>query len=109
MRPLARFYFDQFLFGFARCVPLVLALLFVFALLFLPQVNGAFGMATLIWPEDRIKQAAVGFALAVVVVQPLAAAYLIETTQTPPADRPCLPGFCPATTNGLGILVCTAI
>lgn len=109
MRPCVSFYLNQFLFNFARCVPLVLALLFVFAVVFVPGVNQSYGMSHLIWHEDKLKQAAVGFALGVVVVQVLAAAYLIESKQTPPDQRPNIPALGPALTNGVGLLLSTAV
>src|SRR4051794_35400099 len=104
-----RFFFVQFLFGFCRHVPLVVALAASVALVFIPDVNKSFGLNHLLWHEDALKQAAVGFALGVIVVQTLLAGYLLETQRTAPADRICLPSCGPALTYGVGIVSCIGV
>ena len=96
MRGAVRFYFMQFLFGFGRHVPLVLTSGLVFVLVFVSDVNQAFGIRNLLWHEDEVKQGAVGFALGVVIVQTLLAGYLLETQRTPSGDRPSISTFGPA-------------
>lgn len=109
MRGAVRFYFFQFLFGFGRHVPLVLISGMMFVLIFVPDVNQAFGIRNLLWHEDEVKQGAVGFALGVVIVQTLLAGYLLETQRTPPAERPSISTFGPALTYGVGILACILV
>lgn len=106
---MVRFYFYQFLFGFGRHVPLVLALVTVLALVFVPDVNKSFGLRNLLWHEDWRKQMAVGFALAVFVVQTLLAGYLLETQRTKSRDRLSWHGLNPALTYGIGIPICALV
>jgi Patatin-like phospholipase len=109
MRGAVRFYFFQFLFGFGRHVPLVLTSGMMFVLIFVSDVNQAFGIRNLLWHEDEVKQGAVGFALGVVIVQTLLAGYLLETKQTPSSERPSISTFGPALTYGVGILACILV
>lgn len=106
MRAAVRFFFVHFLFGFCRHLPLLAAVTLAFAVVLVPDVNAAFGIRHLIWHEDPLKQAAVGFALGVVVVQALLTGYLLETRWTPPHERPRLRRLGPALTYGMGILTC---
>src|SRR5262245_50026152 len=105
MRSAWRFYLNQFLFRFCKRIALVGAIVFVFALVFIPYVNQLFGIRFLLWHEDAVKQGAVGFALGVVVVQVLIAGYLLETQRTSPKHRPRLRQLGPALTYGIGILL----
>jgi len=106
LRAAVRFFFVHFLFGFCRHLPLLAAVTLAFAVVLVPDVNAAFGIRHLIWHEDPLKQAAVGFALGVVVVQTLLAGYLLETRWTPPHERPRLRRLGPALTYGVGVLAC---
>jgi hypothetical protein len=106
---MVRFYFYQFLCGFGRHIPLVAMLALVGALVFIPDVNKAFGLRNLLWHEDWRKQCAVGFALGVLVVQVILAGYLLETQRTPGDERPRWHGLNAALTYALGILACTGI
>jgi hypothetical protein len=101
---MVRFFFDQFLFGLGRRLPLVAALVLVFALLFVPDVNKSFGLRNLLWHEEVGKQLTIGFALGVLVVQALVAGYLLETQCTPPDDRPRFFGLNAAASYALGVL-----
>jgi hypothetical protein len=105
MRWAARFYFEQFLFGFCRHIPLVAVVVAILALLIVPEVNQAFGIRFLLWHEDALKQGAVGFALGVAIVQTLIAGYLLESQRTSPKHRPNLAPLGPALTYGIGILL----
>lgn len=99
-----KFYFFQFVCGFGRHVPLVLISGLMFVLVFVPDVNQAFGIRNLLWHENEFLQGFVGFALGMVIVQSLLSGYLLESQRTQPADRPSLANCGPELTYGIGIL-----
>ncbi|MFL5329063.1 MAG: patatin-like phospholipase family protein [Gemmataceae bacterium] len=104
MRSAINFYVSQFLFNFCRHIPLVGAIAVVVALVFVPDLHKAFGIRYLLWHEDIFKQAGVGFAMGVVVVQVLLAGYLLETLNTPHEERLTFGRLGPALSYAVGLI-----